>query len=145
MKYLKVILASIGYRIKYFPRIKTKYLFIEGKFKLGKASSISRGAIVIVSQGAELNIKPQTYIGEYSNIRCSYKIEIGENCKIAQFVTIVDSDYNFKTKPLNFNSINKKEVIIGNDVFIGTGAVILRGVIVNNNSIISPNQVIKRE
>jgi acetyltransferase-like isoleucine patch superfamily enzyme len=108
------------------------------KFKL-------HSGIVIVEKYAELIIGENTYIGHYNNIRCSKRIVIGKGTKIAQFVTIVDSNYDITKKHLNFNEAIKKEVIIGENVWIGSNSVILAGVSIGDNSIIAAGSVVTKD
>ena len=93
---------------------------------LGKGSSISAGSIVSLALGAKLYVGDGVYIGEYCNIRCDKEIRIGENSKIAQFVTIVDGDYKFGSD-LGYSERNVTPIIIGKNVFIGSHCCILRG------------------
>ncbi len=130
--------------IKYFPRFNCTVFKCEGRLYLGKHSYIGRGSVLVISKDATLRIGKDTYIGEYSNIRVDNQVSIGNNCKIAQFVTIVDGDYDFTIKPLSFNNRKNSPVYIGDDVFIGSGSVILRGSYVKDNNIISANSVVNR-
>lgn len=83
----------------------------------------------------------------------SYKqVIIGKNCQIASSTLITDTDYHpinpiIREKEvlgykINFNEVNKKEVIIGDNVWIGWGAIILKGVHIGDNSIIAAGSVV---
>jgi acetyltransferase-like isoleucine patch superfamily enzyme len=113
-----------------FPRFPSK-------FKL-------HSSVVIVEKGAELIIGKDVYIGHYNNIRCSKRIVIGSGTKIAQFVTIVDLNYDVSKKYLNFNEAIKKEVIIGENVWIGSNSVILAGVTIGNHSVIAAGSIVTK-
>ena len=141
---MKRFIKSFYYKLKYFPRVKASIFYIEGNFVLGKNSVISRGSIVIVSKRAELLIGTNTYIGEYANIRTDSKIQIGCNCKIAQFVTIVDADYDFHHIPYSMKNRKISEVKVGDNVFVGSNSVILRGSNIPSNRIIPALSTIKK-
>ena len=141
---IRTIVKSTFIRIKYFPRLNCAYLRCSGNIIFGKNVYIAPGGIIDVQHGACLIIGPNTYIGEYCNIRVDKTITIGENCKIAQFVTIVDADYIFAGKYIDHKSRNISPVSIGNNVFIGVGSSILRGSYIANNSIIPSMSKIMR-
>jgi len=108
------------------------------KFKL-------HSSVVIVEKNAELIIGEDCYIGHYNNIRCSKKISIGKNTKIAQFVTIVDSNYDISKKYLNFDESTKSEIIIGENVWIGSNSVVLAGVTIGSNSIVAAGSIVTKD
>ena len=130
--------------LKYFPRFNCSVFRCDGFFCMESGAYVGRGSILLISNNATLKIGKNTYIGEYSNIRVDKEIHIGDNCKIAQFVTIVDGDYDFRLKPLSFKNRKISPVYIGNDVFIGSGSVILRGCRVKDQSVIGANSVFNR-
>lgn len=128
--------------IKHFPRFNCAVFKCEGSFSLGKDSYIGKGSILVIGKNAILSVGKNSYFGEYSNIRVDKEIIIGNNCKIAQFVTLVDGDYDFSIKPLSFDYRKNSPVYIGNNVFIGSNSVILRGNYIIDNSIIGANSVV---
>jgi len=133
------------YYIKHFPRFNCAVFKCEGSFVFGKDSYIGKGSILVIGKNATLMVGKNSYFGEYSNIRVDKEIIIGDNCKIAQFVTLVDGDYDFSIKPLSFDYRKNSSVYIGNNVFIGTNSVILRGSYIIDNSIIGANSVVNRK
>lgn len=86
----------------------------------------------------------------------SYKsVIIGKNCQIASFTLITDTDFH----PVNpyerekqitrqkyaLETVSKKNVIIGDNVWIGWNALILKGTIVGNNSVVAAGSVVLGE
>ena len=75
----------------------------------------------------------------------SEKISIGENCLIAPFTYIVDSNHEIK-KGLNINSQNNtaNSIEIGNE-WLGTGSKILAGVTIEDAMIIAAGAIVKND
>jgi virginiamycin A acetyltransferase len=77
-------------------------------------------------------------------------LEIGKYCSIAFDVDFIcdmgfHNYYNVSTYPFiksHHNLSNKKNIIVGNDVWIGMGAKILPGIKIGNGAIIGANSVI---
>lgn len=90
-------------------------------------------------------IGKNVYIGGFSEVNAKgAKIEIGNNCDIASFVSINVADSHLKTIK-NKKKISKKKIIIGNNVFIGSHSVILGGTIINKKSVIAAGTVLRGE
>jgi acetyltransferase-like isoleucine patch superfamily enzyme len=80
------------------------------------------------------------------------KVVIGKNCQIASSTLISDTDFH-PVDPevrmrecmgykIDHSLVNKKPVIIGNNVWIGWGSIILKGVNIGDNSIIAAGSVV---
>lgn len=136
MKQLIRILYPMYFRIRHFRRFKAKYTrFLPGSIHLGRNVFIGSGTIIHIKPGGKLLLGDNTYIGEYCNLRIDKKIEIGCDCKIAQFVTIVDADYILGQK-LDYANRSVAPIKIGNNVFIGAQACILKGSRIMDNEVI---------
>ena len=83
----------------------------------------------------------------------SYKnVIIGKNCQIASFTLITDTDFhpvnpNEREKQVtgqkyDLETVNKKAVIIGDNVWVGWNAVILKGTIIGNNSVVAAGSIV---
>jgi acetyltransferase-like isoleucine patch superfamily enzyme len=80
---------------------------------------------------------------------------IGKNCQIASATFISDTDFHpinpaIREREANgykidHNQVNKKPIIIGNNVWIGWGAIILKGVTIGDNSIIAAGSVVLKD
>ena len=94
---------------------------------------------------AKIIIGKRTTIVNFSFIYASKKITIGDDCSIAPFVYIVDSNHGInRNKKINLQTNKTKEIKIGNDVWIGTGSKILMGVEIGDGAVISAGSVVNK-
>lgn len=92
---------------------------------------------------AKISIGKNTTVGFHTFIFASENIRIGDDCLIAPFVYIVDSDHTAKKGELiNQQPNTTAAVTIGNDVWIGTGAKILKGTTIEDGAIIAAGAVV---
>lgn len=137
------------------------YLSIQGVFTIGKnfhnnnrlqSNPIGRNfqCLFVVRKDAELVIGDNCGFSGVS-IVCQKSIIIGDNVKIGANTCIYDTDFHSLDKDLRRDSkldmenINKREVIIGNDVFIGAHSTILKGVSIGSNSIVGACSVVTKD
>lgn len=105
-----------------------------------KGFSFYYGGDIICFEGSEL-IVGSGFANANIKIRCSKRIEIGEEVAISHNVTIMDSDAHCicegceKTKPVK----------IGNRVWIGSGAIILKGVTIGDGAVVAAGSVVVRD
>jgi acetyltransferase-like isoleucine patch superfamily enzyme len=109
---------------------------------------------VVIKEGAKLcscnkiakiSIGKNTTIGYYNFFFASKGITIGDNCLIAPFVYIVDSNHQAKPGELINQQENiSEEIIIGNDVWIASNVTILKGVVIGDGAIIAANSVVNK-
>lgn len=106
---------------------------------------VKEGArICACNEKATVSIGKNTTFGYHSFLFASEKVEIGDNCLIAPFVYIVDSDHNIeKGELINRQGNSTAAVKIGNDVWIGTGAKILKGVTIGDGAVIAAGAIVK--
>lgn len=132
----------------------SKHVFLfSGVELLRYPKSISLGSRVIVKTGAHLcvcnenaliKIGARTSIGFYSFLYASSQISIGDDCMIAPFVYIVDSDHGIKKGIcMNQQPNHAMPIVIGNDVWVGAHSVILSGVEVGDGAIIASGAVVR--
>lgn len=131
-------------------------VLIESNVKLLRfPQNISLADNIIVKEGvrmcacnttATISIGINTTVGYHSFIFASEKISIGNNCLIAPFVYIVDSNHEIK-KDININQQpnNTAPIIIGNDVWLGTGSKILKGVKIGDGAIIAAGAIVNED
>ncbi len=112
---------------------------------LGDNMVIKSGArICACNERAIVTIGKNTTFGYHSYLFASEKIEIGDDCLIAPFVYIVDSDHSIaKDKKINAQPNQTAPIKIGNDVWIGTGVKILKGVTVGDGAVIASGALVK--
>lgn len=87
-------------------------------------------------------IGKNVYIGFFTVINSKdCNIEIGDNCDIAPFVSINCADSHKKCIGLS-KEIERKPIIIENNVFIGTHSVIKPGAYIGHNSVVAASTVV---
>ena len=99
------------------------------------------GVRMEIGSRAKLLIGNGTYINRNTLIVCEDLVEIGENCKIAWDVIIMDSDLH----PINDESpIVNKPVHIEDGVWIGCRSIILKGVTIGAGAVIAAGSVVTK-
>lgn len=95
------------------------------------------------NKGAAISIGKRTTVGYHTFIFASEKITVGDDCLIAPFVYLVDSDHSIE-KGRNINSQANKTapISIGNDVWIASNVTVLKGVTIANGAVIAANSVL---
>lgn len=114
---------------------------------LGDNMVIKSGArICACNEKAIVSIGKNTTFGYHTFLFASEKIEIGDDCLIAPFVYIVDSDHNIaKDQKINAQPNSTAPIKIGNDVWIGTGAKILKGVTIGDGAVVASGALVKED
>jgi acetyltransferase-like isoleucine patch superfamily enzyme len=88
-------------------------------------------------------IGPGTYIGGLSEINAKGgKVIIGSNCDIASFVAINVADSHKRCIGLE-DSIQRRDVTIGDHVFIGSHSVVLGGSRIGHHSVVAAGTVVR--
>ena len=109
---------------------------------LRQGSKLARGTCLIAKYG-QLEIGRDTHIGMFSILVARQKIVIGDNCLIAEFVTIRDQDHKMEAEKITAkNGFSTAPIYIGNNVWIGAKATITKGVTIGNNAVIGAGAVV---
>ena len=96
--------------------------------------------------GARVSVGARTTIGFHTLVYASESIEIGDDCMVAPFVYVVDSDHGMdRTRPMNRQPNLTAPVRIGADVWIGAHAVVLKGVTVGDGAVIAAGSVVRED
>lgn len=157
LRYLHSTFARSSFRVSgvSIARGVTIRVSEEAKIKLAAGVSIGPGCIIIVSDErspqaqlrSELSIGKSTAINEYCNIRAAGgRIHIGENCLLAQMVTVVASNHSIALGvPIQLQdwAAQSTPISIGNDVWIGAHAVILPGTTIGDGAVIAAGAVVR--
>jgi len=96
-----------------------------------------------------LSIGSRTQIGSGCNIRaCGGRIEIGENCIVAQHVSLIAANHEIRSgaiyRDLPWDS-SRHGITIGSNVWLGAGVTILPGCSVGDNAIIAAGSVVTKD
>ena len=131
-------------------------IIIDSNVKLLRfPKNISLGNGVILKEGtricptninASISIGDRTTIGYHTMIFSSIEISIGDDCLIAPFCYLIDSNHQIqKDKRINEQPIEANNIVIENDVWLGTGVKILSGVTVGQGSVIAAGSVVNQD
>lgn len=116
-----------------------------GVLTMGNNVSIDRFSDITVKYGSVV-VGSGSYIGQYSVICSRERINIGQNCLIAEHVTIRDHDHIFGTGLVTAEAgFSTSEVQIGNNVWIGAKVSITKGVEIGANAVIGSNSVVTHD
>jgi acetyltransferase-like isoleucine patch superfamily enzyme len=116
------------------------------KIKIEEGVILKTGAhLCPCNPDASINVGARTTIGFHTYIYASSRITIGNDCMIAPFVYIVDSNHGTRRNQLmNLQTNEKKPITIGQDVWIGAHSVILPGVSIGDGAIIASGAVVSK-
>lgn len=132
--------------------------FNKNKINIGQNSHI-QGELLIFSNGGEIIIGSNVYIGEGSRIRSAENIIIGNNVLISHNCNIIDTDSHeinyleraegFKKLIKNGHSkekgnINTKAIHIEDYVWISYNVSILKGIKIGKGSIVAAGSVVTK-
>ncbi|MDA3894777.1 MAG: DapH/DapD/GlmU-related protein [Desulfobacteraceae bacterium] len=124
-----------------------KLLRYPNQIYIGDDTIIKSGSHLCPCQpSSKIRIGERTTIGFYTLIYASNEISIGEDCMIAPFVHIVDSDHEISRHAMMNRQDNKMSPIhIGSDVWIGSHSVILKGVNIRDGAVIAAGAIVKED
>ena len=137
--------VRIGPRVFLFSGVNL--LRYPARIAIGEDAVIKTGAhLCPCNKRANILIGARTTIGFYTFIYASSQVDIGDDCMIAPFVYIVDSDHGYDASmPMNRQPNTASPVKIGNDVWIGAHSVILSGVNIADGAIIAAGSVVRED
>ncbi len=96
------------------------------------------------NQDSRISVGRRSTIGFYTLLYATSSIEIGDDCMIAPFVYIVDSDHGTRADiNMNLQPNRAKPIHIGNDAWVGAHAVILAGAMIGEGAIVGAGAVLK--
>ncbi len=116
-----------------------------GRFKIDSFNDLGQGIDIEVT--GNLTMGSRNFFNRNVKIVCFDKIEIGDDCLIADSVHIYDHDHRCDDLgPLiREQGYITKPIRIGNNVWIGAKATILKGVTIHDGAIIGANAVVTRD
>jgi len=154
----RMLIRGHYYKLKY--RLLKKDVHIGSNFKVIKKLSIKGPGKVIIGDNvvvdgtshavtpwtanadAEIIIGSNTFLNG-TRFGCARKIEIGENCILAD-CRILDTDFHsiYPERRNDPDAVESAPIKIGNNVWIALGCVILKGVAIGDNSTIAAQSVV---
>ena len=119
--------------------------FKKGKINILKNCELSKG-VIIKAYGGFVDIKQNTYLGEYVVIYGHGGVEIGEDTLIAMHSCILSSNHTVSNKDSKIR--NMPDILlptkIGNDVWVGANVTVLGGITIGDGAIIGAGAVVTR-
>jgi len=117
-----------------------------GTIRFGRFTWIGDGTKIRCHEG-EVAIGPKTVLGQECTISAYGRVEIGEQCVIADRAMFIDFDHGIVEveRPIRVQGIYKQPVTVGSNVWIGYGACVLRGAAVGDNSVLGTYAVVTRD
>lgn len=99
----------------------------------------------IKTTNGKIEIGHQVSIQKYSRVVSRESIVLGDNIKIARFVTIIDHDHVVDRNGSKlFNEYKTDKILIGSNVWIGDKVTILKGVTIGSNVVIGANSLVNK-
>ena len=93
-----------------------------------------------------INIGDRVFIGHSSELVCSTKIVIGNDCFIGSNVTMNDAGHEYaRHAKIKDQPLTTKKIQLEDDVWIGTSSVILQGVTIGKGAIIGSRSVVTKD
>jgi acetyltransferase-like isoleucine patch superfamily enzyme len=111
---------------------------------VGDGVVVKEGArICSCNKNAEIKIGERSTIGYHNFIFASSKIQIGDDCLIAPFVYIVDSNHHIdRTQLINKQPNETAPISIGNGVWLASNVTVLKGVTIGEGAVVAANSVV---
>lgn len=121
-----------------------RFLRYPGNIAIEDDVVIKEGArICVCNSKATIRIGKRTTVGYHSFIFSSNSIEIGDDCLIAPFVYIVDSNHGIdRTSKINEQPNVTGPIKLGNDIWIASNVTILMGITIGDGVVIAANSVV---
>lgn len=136
--------AEIGYDPGFNRKGNCRLDLVDSTLRLIGDVSIVRPGSLIWASGAMIVIKNGTIINPGVSIIAGRGVEIGEHCRIAAGVIIMDNDLH-RHSTGDENPVRVcKEVKIGNHCWIGFNAMIMKGVTIGDGSIIAAGSIVTK-
>lgn len=111
---------------------------------IGDEVVLKEGVRICSCNGSSIiKIGDRTTIGYHNFIFASDKIEIGDDCLIAPFVYLVDSNYQIeRARLINKQPNETAPIFIGNGVWIASNVTVLKGVTIGDGAVVAANSVV---
>jgi acetyltransferase-like isoleucine patch superfamily enzyme len=97
------------------------------------------------AQKGSITLGERVSLNPYTIIYGAGSVTIGDHVRIAAHTVIVSFEHNYAdvSRPITFQGITRRPVVIENDVWIGSGVKILAGAHIATGCIIAANAVVK--
>lgn len=116
------------------------------KYAKKAGSKIHIGKYVVIKNIQNLSIGNNVSIHSFNYIDAYGGIDIGNNVAIAGHSTLISSDHTWKdkSKPIKYNNIEPKKIVIEDDVWIAAGVKVLGGNKIRRRCVIGAGAVVNK-
>ncbi|MGJ5645180.1 acyltransferase [Latilactobacillus curvatus] len=112
-----------------------------GRLILQRKNRLRGGTHLIVSGNGLISIGKNNFFNFNVSITALNKVIIGNNCKFANNVVIIDHDHDYKNNNIGYNT---SPVVIKDKVWVGANATILKGVTLGEGAVVAAGAVVTK-
>lgn len=122
-----------------------RYLYLK-KYCKSTGQNIYVGKNVNLKNIHNLSIGSNVSIHSFNYLDAYGEISIGNNVSIANHCTLISSDHTWENNeiPIKYNKVEKKPIVIEDDVWIAAGCRILGNVTIKERTVIGAGAVVNR-
>lgn len=116
-----------------------------GDFSLGAGCVLDRDATI--ESGGALHIGARTIFGHHCTLAAKESLHIGDDCLIAEMVSIRDHDHCFEAFeiPIRDQGASCAPVRIGNNVWLAARVIVTKGVSIGDGAIVGAGAVVTKD
>lgn len=117
-----------------------------GEVHIGDNTHIGAHSVIVAKRG-RIVIGKNTFIGPQTFVVAQEEIIIGEDCLVAERISIRDQEHSTKLDSVPFRSQGSltRPIHIGRNVWIGANCIVTSGVTVGDSSVIGAGAVVTRD
>lgn len=117
------------------------------KYAKKVGSNIYIGKYVVIKNIHNLIIGNNVSIHSFSYVDAYGEIDIGNNVSIANHTTLISSDHTWQDndKPIKYNKVTPKKIIIEDDIWIAAGVRVLGGSHIRRRCVIGAGAVVNKD
>jgi acetyltransferase-like isoleucine patch superfamily enzyme len=102
--------------------------------------------ICSTNSAASISIGEGSTIGYQTMIFSSKNISIGDNCLIAPFCYIIDSNHQIvRNKLINSQPLEARDIVLEHDIWLGTGVKVLSGVTIGAGAVVAAGSIVNQD
>lgn len=125
----------------------------QASIRVGREARVSFGDRCVLDQGftlecsGVLSVGSDTIFGHHCTVAAAEDVSIGDNCLIAELVSIRDHDHAFhdQTVPIRLQGQQRRPIRIGNNVWLGAKVTVTSGVTIGDGAVVGANAVVTRD
>jgi len=138
--------GKVGKNVKFYGGVRI-VANAPGGIEIGDEARILRNVTISTTAQGKIHIGQKTHVGESTIIFSDIGIKIGDNVIIGPQNIIIDFDHTYASFeiPINQQGMNRKEVVIEEDVWISSNCVIIRGVRIGKGSVVGAGSVVNKD